>query len=124
MTLRRLELLQWFGLVGAAPTWFAQLILGWGLAEAQCGPGGQHWAISNDLWQSLLMAWGLGICLVAESAALAVFRATSSAEEDTAPPEGRMHFFSTAALAANLIFAMIVLLTGVAAISDATCRQS
>jgi hypothetical protein len=124
VTLRRLEVLQWFGLLVAAPTWFAQLILGWGLAEAQCGPGGQHWNISNELWQSLLMVWGLGICLVAESAAVTVFRATSSAEEDTAPPEGRMHFFSTAALAANLIFAMIILLTGVASIVHSGCTQS
>jgi heme/copper-type cytochrome/quinol oxidase subunit 2 len=124
VTLRRLELLQWFGLVAAGPTWFGQLVLGWGLTEARCGAGGQHWEISNDTWQALLMTWGVAVFLAAEAAAVIVFRRTAGAEEDDPPPPGRMHFFATAAMTANVIFLIIILLTGFASILNVTCRQS
>jgi hypothetical protein len=124
VTLRRLELLQWFGLLAAGVTWFTQLMLGWGLTEAKCGAGGQHWNISNDVWQALLMAWGAAVFVAAESASLAVFRRTEGAEEDDPPPPGRMHFFATASLVANVIFVGAILLTGIAAIANVECRQS
>ena len=66
----------------------------------------------------------IGVTLVAEWAAFVVYRATSDAEEQDPPPEGRQHFFATAALAANVIFLMIILLTGIAALSVHLCRQA
>ena len=40
------------------------------------------------------------------------------------PPSGRIRFFAIAALAANVVFLMIVLLDGVASIVDRVCQQA
>ena len=124
MTMRRLGALQWFGLGGAALTWFAQLILGWGFTEGDCAPGGRGWTISNDTWQALLMSVGVVVALTGEAAAVRVWRATRGADYEGEPPDGRLQFFSTAALVANVVFLMIILLTGLAAIFNVACRQS
>jgi len=40
------------------------------------------------------------------------------------PPEGRIHFFAVASLAGNVIFLVIILLTGIATIVNQTCHQA
>ena len=38
--MRRLELLQWFGLLAAPLAWAVQLVVGFGVAEASCARAG------------------------------------------------------------------------------------
>jgi hypothetical protein len=64
------------------------------------------------------------LVLAAETAAFLVFRATRGTEEQDPPPEGRLHFFATAALAANFIFLMIIALITIVTIANTACRQS
>jgi hypothetical protein len=134
MNLRLLGTLQWVGLLLGAGAWVAQHALGMGVTQAECSPGGSHWGISNNLWQAAIMGVSVGLVLVAEAAALAVFSQTRGANFGDGPPgEGRfhgelpytrLHFFATAAIVANLLFLMIILLDGAAAIFHGTCTQA
>jgi hypothetical protein len=123
MSLRRLEILQWFGLLAGALVWTGQHVVGFGVTQAECGSGGAHWGIENDVWQgSLLVAAALCV-LLAEAAALAVVFATRRSSYESPPPPGRVRFLAIAAATANVIFLMIILLDGFASIFNVACRQ-
>lgn len=124
MSRRRLEILQWVGLLAGGLVWTAQHVVGYGVTEAACGVGSAQFGISHDVWQASLMAVAVVVILGAEAAALAVFLATRSSSYEAEPPQGRIRFFAIAAMTANAIFLMIVLLDGFAAIFNVECRQS
>ncbi len=123
MTVRRLGILQWVGLLVGAAVWWAQHVLGIGITQAECSVGGARWGISNDVWQGALMAAASAVVAAAEVASLAVLRATRSTSYEDAPPLSRIRFFAIAASAANAIFLIVILLDGVASIVNVTCRQ-
>jgi hypothetical protein len=123
MTLRRLEILQWTGLLAGALVWAAQHVVGYGITEAECNSGGLRWGIQNDVWQGALLIAAATCVLVAEAAAITVLVATRRGSYESPPAPGRVRFFAIAAAAANVIFLMIILLDGLAAIFNVTCRQ-
>jgi hypothetical protein len=123
MSIRKLEILQWGGLLGGALVWAAQHVVGYGITEAECGAGGLHWGIQNDLWQGALMAAAAACVVAAELAAITVILATRRSSYESPPPPGRVRFLAIAAAAANVIFLVIILLDGFAAILNVTCRQ-
>src|SRR5437867_3643725 len=49
--MRRLELLQWFGLLAAPLAWTVQLVVGFGVADASCARAGSHWGIDVESWE-------------------------------------------------------------------------
>jgi hypothetical protein len=135
MSTRSLGILQWVGLLLGAGVWLGQHFVGYNVAEADCRPGSAHWGISNDLWQGVLMAAALALVAAAELSAIAVFRRTRGADYGDGPPEddtrfggalpySRLHFFATASMLANVLFALIILLDGIATIANINCRQS
>ena len=124
MRFLRAEILQWFGLFAAAIIWSAQLVVGFGLTVARCGAGGMQWGIDLDTWEIVLMIVGVVVALSAEAAALTVFLATRELEHDDPPPTGRQHFFASAAALGNVLFLMIILLSGIAVIVHTPCHQS
>jgi hypothetical protein len=123
MSLRRLEILQWFGLLAGALVWTGQHVVGYGITEAECSRGGMHWGISNDVWQAALLGAAALLVVAAEAAAVAVVVRTRETSYESPPAPGRIRFFAIAAVAANLIFLTIMLLDGLAAIFDVACRQ-
>jgi uncharacterized membrane protein YeiB len=124
MSLRRLSVLQWFGLLGAALAWTGVHVLGYGVAQAKCSTVGSGWDIAHNTWQLTLMAVGVVVVLAAQAAAITVFRATREADDQDPPPDGRLHFFATAAVVANVIFLTIIVLDGLGATVSVLCRQS
>ncbi len=124
MSLRRLAVLQWVGLLVGALVWAAQHVVGFGITQAECGAGGARWGIGNDLWQATLMGTTALVILAAEAAAIAVLLGTRDTSYEAEPPPSRIRFFAIAAAAANLIFLMIVLLDGFASIYSVECRQA
>jgi hypothetical protein len=121
---RALELMQWFGLLGAALIWIAQFLTGWGVTEARCGAANFAWHLNNDAWQITMMAVGVTVALLAEAAAIVVFARTRELEHDDPPPWGRRNFFAAAAVIGNLLFVMIILLSGIGAIYHTGCRAA
>jgi hypothetical protein len=122
--LLNLELLQWYGLLGAAIVWAAQLVLAFGLTVARCGEGGDL-GLSLDAWEAVLTVVALLMALLAETAAIVVFLETRSLDHDAPPPDGRRHFFASAAVVGNLLFLTIILLTGIGIVAhNPVCHQS
>jgi hypothetical protein len=118
----RPELLQWYGLFGAALAWAVQLVLGFGVSYADCNTVGRQWGIDVVTWEIALMVVGGLFAVIAEVAAVTVFLSTRNLEYDDPPPGGRRQFFSFAAMLGNLLFINAILLSGIAAISNSTCR--
>jgi hypothetical protein len=124
MSLRRLSVLQWLGTLGAAAAVAGQFLAGVSVSAAVCNPGSALWGVPYRPVELVLGLAGVVLVLAAETAAFLVFRATRGTEEQDPPPEGRLHFFATAALAANFIFLMIIALTTIVTIANTACRQS
>jgi hypothetical protein len=117
------ESLQWYGLLGAGLAWAAQLVAGFYVTVARCGVGG-HFGLPYDTWQISLTVAAGAFALLGEAAAIAVFLGTSAVEHDAAPPEGRRHFFASAAVVGNLLFLMIILLSGIGFLAHSPCHQA
>jgi hypothetical protein len=124
MSLRRLSVLQWIGILAGGTAWWISYLAGVGAATAACNPGTARWDIPHDLVEGVITGVALLLIAGAEIAALLVFRATRNVEEEDPPPQGRLHFFASAALVSNVIFFMVILLAGIATIVDRTCHQS
>jgi hypothetical protein len=124
MSVRRLSQLQWVGILVGGPLWFAEFLAGTGESQLQCNPASRQWGLPHDAIELALMLFAAVAVGVSLAASAIVFRATRDVEEQDAPPVGRIHFFSAAAIAGNVIFLGVILLTGIATIVDQLCRQS
>ena len=124
MTRLRPELLQWYGLFGAGLAWTGQLIVGFGVASADCAAAGSRWGLDLVVWELVLMVVGGTLAVLAEGAAIRVLLATSSHDYDDAPPDGRRHFFAVGAALGNVLFIVAILLSGIGAISNANCTPA
>lgn len=124
--MRRLspELLQWYGLFGAALAWAAQLVVGFGVASADCTAASRHWGLDVVTWEIVLLALALTFALLAEGAALTVLFATRYREYDDAPPSGRRHFFAAGAALGNVLFIAAIVVSAVGVLANATCRPA
>ena len=124
MTRRALGILQWVGLIAGAAVWAGQHIVGFGITQAECSTGGAHWGIGNDVWQiALLIASALLIGGAGLASAVVVADTRDTSYDSDPPPLSRIRFFAIAALTANVIFLVIVLLDGLASIFNVVCRQ-
>jgi hypothetical protein len=124
MTIRRLAVLQWFGILGGGAVWIVSFLAGAGTSQAVCNPASGRWGIPHDTVELSLTIVALVLILAAEAASIAVFRATRDVGEQDPPPRGRLHFFASAALVSNVIFFMVILLAGIATVVDRTCHVS
>jgi hypothetical protein len=120
----RPELVQWYGLFGAALAWTAQLIVGWGVAYADCTAASRHWGLDVTTWEIVLAVVGIAFAALAEAAAIRVLLDTRQLEYDDAPPLGRRHFFAYAAALGNILFIGAIVLNAVGALSNVTCRPA
>jgi hypothetical protein len=130
MTVRRLAVLQWVGLLLGSVTWTLAHLTGIGVTQWECNAVGEHWGLSNPWTQGTLTVVSCSLVLAAGACAAVVFLRTRGTPFGDGPPEGegrresRIHFFSAAALATNAILLMIILLDGAANLADIACRQS
>jgi hypothetical protein len=120
----RAEVLQWVGLFGAAIGWTTQHITGFGVTVAECGAGGSAWHLDRTAWQVTLIVVGLSLIVIAEAAAITVLVRTWGVAEDAAPPLGRQHFFAMAAAVGNVLFFVMVLLSGIGTLVTTPCHQA
>lgn len=124
MTRLRPELLQWYGLFGAALVWSAQLVVGFGVASADCTAASRRWGLDVVTWVVVLTLVGLVLACLAEVAAVQTLIATRRVDYHGSPPQGRRHFFAYAAAIGNILFIAAIVLNAVGALSNATCRPA
>lgn len=134
MSVRRLSIVQWIGVVVAPLAWTGQHVVGYGVGQARCSVAGMRWGIGFDTWQLAILAAAGVLVLISEAAAVAVFLATHETNYGDGPPgEGRwggavpysrLHFFATAAMVANVLFLTIIFLDGLGSVFGSLCAQS
>jgi hypothetical protein len=115
------EFLQWFGLFGAALTWTLQLVIGFGATVARCGAANAVLGVDVKAWEVSLLVVGVILALVAEAAAVTLLWQTRDVDYSDPPPDGRRHFFIVAAVLGNLLFLVVIVLSGVGAIVHPPC---
>jgi hypothetical protein len=120
----RLELLQWYALLGGALVWTAEHVAGYFVSVAGCSPSVGHWGVDAGLWGGLLVGVGLVLVLTAQAAAFVVYRETASVDRDAPGPAGRLHFFAVAALVGNALFFMLIVLDGLGSLYHLPCTQA
>ena len=118
------EFLQWFGLFGAALTWTVQLVVGFGVTVARCSPANAVLGVDVKAWELTLMGTGIALALLAEAAALNILWQTRNVDYGGPPPEGRRHFFALAASIGNVLFLVVIVLSGTGAVFHQPCTQS
>ena len=77
------------------------------------------WQADDFRLTMIVIGLGQGLFLVPT-----VYYATRDVSYDDAAPLGRRHFFVTASSLGNVLFLMIILLSGIAAVEHVPCRQS
>jgi heme/copper-type cytochrome/quinol oxidase subunit 2 len=132
-TLRQLSVVQWIGVVVAPLAWTGQHVVGYGVGQARC-EAGANWGIAYNTWQLAILAAAVLLVLVSEAAAVTVFLATRETNYGDGPPGdgrwggavpySRLHFFATAAMVANVLFLVIILLDSLGAVANSLCVQS
>jgi len=123
MTVKRLSRLQWFGLFGGAVMLAAGHILGIGLTYAECNVGGARWGIPNDPWEMAILLTAAFVMVLAAAASATIIAQTQGTSYDDDPPLSRIRFFAIAALLANVLFTIIMILDLVGNVFNVVCRQ-
>jgi hypothetical protein len=114
------ETLQWIGLLAAPAAWTVQLVLGFGAGLAACEGGGRD--IDLGAWELGLTVAAAAVAVGGQVAAVLAWRATRGGGGTAA---GRIHFLADAALLANTIFLVAILLGGLTAAAHGNpCRQA
>lgn len=123
MSRLRPELLQWYGLFGAALAWAGQHVVTFGASYASCTNASRHWGIHLVTWTIVTTVVGLLLAGLAEAAAITVLLETRGVPYDGSPPLGRRHFFALAAALGNVLFILGIALNAVGALTFMDCRQ-
>ena len=113
--------LQVYALFGAPLAWTAQLVLGYGLTEAACGPSGRAWDIPVDTWEAVILVLALATAAGSWATAAVLHRAVTRGGIDD--PRGRVKFLTTIGLVVGAIFVALILYTGTAVLSIEECRR-
>lgn len=120
----RRELLQWYGLLGAALAWAGMHVVGFGVATANCTNATRHWGIDLTVWIVACTVIGLLCAGLAEVAAVSILLDTRAVEYDDPPPDGRRHFFAFGAALGNVLFIMAIVLNAVGTLASVGCRPA
>jgi hypothetical protein len=134
MSLRRLGIVQWIGVVVAPLAWTGQHVVGYGVGQARCSVAGMNWGVGFDTWQLAILAAAGLLVVISEAAAVTVFLATRDTNYGDGPPGdgrwggavpySRLHFFATAAMVANVLFLAVIFLDGLGSVFSSLCVQS
>lgn len=122
--MRRLEVLQWSGLLAGAAAWGFTHVFGYGLTETRCNSGSAGWEVALHGWEGALTGLAAAITVCAGLAAVSVLVLTRGASYEDDPPAGRIRFFAIAALIANVLFLVMLLLYAAGSIANDPCRQA
>jgi hypothetical protein len=118
--------LAWVGALGPPFVWAAQHITGYAVALSDCpdnrvGPG---WNVPVDTVTIIIGATAAALTLLCGVGAFIAWRATREADDDDAPPAGRVHFLSVIGLLITPLFFAMIVMSSAGAIAFQECVQS
>ena len=124
--MRRPALLAWIGAFGAPFAWAGQHVAGFAVALARCpdntqGPG---WNVPVHAVTLVIGIVAAAFALLSGAGAFSAWRATREAEEDDAPPAGRVHFLAVIGLTITPLFLAMIVMSSAGAIAFQECVQS
>ena len=124
--MRRAGRFAWFSVLGPPFAWAFQHVAGFSLGLANCpdntrGPG---WSVPVDGVTIAIGAVAAVIAVLGGAAAVAALLATRDAEEDDAPPAGRIHFLAMIGITITPLFLAIIVMSSAGAIAAVGCTQS
>jgi hypothetical protein len=116
----------WFGLFAPPAAWVLQHVSGIELQYAQChdNTAGPAYDIHVDAWTLAVTIVAAAVAVLGGLASIAAWRATRDAEEDDAPPAGRIHFLSVIGMTITPLFLAIILMSGLGEFFLPSCLQS
>ena len=110
----------WFALLGPPLAWAAQLVVGYGVEEADCGKAGEHWSLHTTAWEATLLALCGLVGVAGLGTAVALWRGSERQEPD---PRGRIAFLAVSALLIDGLFLALIVLTGIGTIVLDPCDR-
>jgi hypothetical protein len=105
----------WLGLLAAPAAWTAQLVLGYGAEEADCGAGSGGWDFSSHTVNAVLFAVAGATALTGLVAAL------SSVRDEEPDARGRVAFMAFGGVLVSALFGALVVMTGIGVLSLEPC---
>jgi hypothetical protein len=124
--MKRYGLLAWLGVILPPWSWAIQHLFGWGSGLAAC-PDDRIGAGRNVPVDGIAIGLGAGavvLMLCGGAASLVAWRATRGADDDDAPPAGRIHFLSVIGLTVFPLFLAITLMSSAGALVANGCTQA
>ena len=118
--------LAWLGALGPPFAWAAQHVAGYAVALAECPDNttGPDWNVPVDTATIAIGATAAVVTLLCGAGAFAAWRATRSADDDDAPPAGRVHFLAVIGLTITPLFLAMIMMSSAGAIAFRECVQS
>jgi hypothetical protein len=109
----------WFGLVGAPLAWTVQLIVGYGVEEADCSAAGARWNLDTSTWEAVVFSVAAAIAAASVVAALWSWRRA----EHGGDARGRVAFMAHGGVLVGVLFLLLVLMTGSGVLSLNPCTR-
>jgi hypothetical protein len=123
---KRAGLLAWLGVFMPPFAWAAQHILGYaaGLADCPDHTAGPGWHVPVDGATIAIGGTATVLVLLGGAFSFVAWLSSREADDDDAPPSGRIHFLSVIGLTITPLFLAIVLMSSAGAIVANGCTQS
>ena len=113
----------WVGILSAPTAWAAQHVFNFGVATAQCSPGGRDWRVPADSWVAIATVAAGVLAIGGLAASVLTLRAVRGASDEAPPPEGRIYFLAICGIVITPIFLAIILMDGIATQLLTNCQQ-
>jgi hypothetical protein len=110
----------WFGLLGAPLAWAGQLVVGYGVEEADCSAGGMRWGIESGTWEVALLVAASLVALLGGVASLLVLVRVRRRGRD---PRGRVEFMAAGGVLVSAVFLALIVLGGAASVYLEPCMR-
>jgi hypothetical protein len=115
------NLLLFYGLLTAPLTWAGQLIVGYGIGEADCSAAGARWGIDSRLWELALTAAAAAAAL--SGIAVAGWMLVEQRRQG-GDGRGRIEFMASGGVLVSAVFLILILLGGIGSLSISHCHQA
>lgn len=122
LTSRLTNALLLYGLLAAPLAWAAQLVIGYGVGEADCSAAGMGWGLDSTTWE-LVLVIGTGVVGLSGLVVAAGFEVELRRGE-TVDERGRLAFMAAGGVLVSIVFIALIVLGGVGSLYVEPCHQA